>query len=150
MEEYHFDGFRFDGVTSMLYHSHGLGENFRSLADYFTMNTDTQAVTYLQLANQLIAEVKPGAVTIAEDMSGMPGMCVPVMEGGIGFNYRLAMGLPALSSFHASSISLNSCLVASERQSTNSSKSLIFQYSFRVKYIATIQNMYVKHSKPRF
>ncbi len=96
MEEFHFDGFRFDGVTSMLYHSHGLGENFRSLADYFTMNTDTQAVTYLQLANQLIAEVKPGAVTIAEDMSGMPGMCNPVEDGGIGFGYRLAMGIPDL------------------------------------------------------
>ncbi|MBR6027855.1 MAG: alpha amylase C-terminal domain-containing protein [Clostridia bacterium] len=96
MEEFHFDGFRFDGVTSMLYHSHGLGESFSSLADYFTMNTDVEAVTYLQLANTLIREVKPDALTIAEDMSGMPGMCNPVADGGIGFNYRLGMGIPDL------------------------------------------------------
>lgn len=94
MEEYHFDGFRFDGVTSMLYHDHGLGVAFSSLDMYFSMNTDVEAVTYLQLANDLIHEMKPGALTIAEDMSGMPGMCEPVKDGGVGFNYRLGMGLP--------------------------------------------------------
>ena len=93
MKEYHFDGFRFDGVTSMLYHNHGLGENF-SMDKYFTMNTDTEAITYLQLANELIHQVNPKAITIAEDMSGMPGMCEPIPDGGIGFNFRLAMGLP--------------------------------------------------------
>ncbi|MBR0159812.1 MAG: alpha amylase C-terminal domain-containing protein [Oscillospiraceae bacterium] len=94
MTEYHFDGFRFDGVTSMLYHDHALGSDFSSLAMYFSMNTDTEAVTYLQLANELIREVNPRAISIAEDMSGMPGTCVPVRDGGIGFDYRLAMGLP--------------------------------------------------------
>ena len=94
LEEYHLDGFRFDGVTSMLYHNHGLGAAFTNLRMYFSMNTDTEAITYLQLANALIREVRPAAVTIAEDMSGMPGMCVPIEDGGIGFDYRLAMGLP--------------------------------------------------------
>ncbi len=94
MEEYHFDGFRFDGVTSMLYHDHGLGTDFNSNDKYFSMNTHTEAVTYLQLANELIHSVSPKAVTIAEDMSGMPGMCLPIQDGGIGFDYRLGMGLP--------------------------------------------------------
>ncbi|MBR6351933.1 MAG: alpha amylase C-terminal domain-containing protein, partial [Firmicutes bacterium] len=94
LEEYHFDGFRFDGVTSMLYHDHGLGVDFNELSRYFTMNTDVESVTYLQLANELIREVKPSALTIAEDMSGMPGMCEPIADGGIGFDYRLGMGLP--------------------------------------------------------
>ncbi len=94
MEEYHFDGFRFDGVTSMLYHDHGLGAAFSNLKMYFSMNTDTEAITYLQLANELIHELNPAAISIAEDMSGMPGMTVKVEEGGIGFDYRLAMGLP--------------------------------------------------------
>lgn len=93
MIEYHFDGFRFDGVTSMLYHDHGMGSAF-SMDKYFTMNTDVEAITYLQLANALIREVNPKAVTIAEDMSGMPGMCEKIEDGGIGFSYRLAMGLP--------------------------------------------------------
>lgn len=94
MTEYHFDGFRFDGVTSMLYLDHGLGKAFSGYSDYFSMNTDTEAVTYLQLANELIREVNPNAITIAEDMSAMPGMCLKIKDGGIGFDYRLAMGVP--------------------------------------------------------
>jgi len=94
MTEYHFDGFRFDGVTSMLYHDHGLGTSFDSDSKYFSMNTHTEAITYLQLANELIRQVNPNAVTVAEDMSGMPGMCLPIEDGGVGFDYRLAMGLP--------------------------------------------------------
>ncbi len=94
MEEYHFDGFRFDGVTSMLYHDHGLGTDFNSNDKYFSFNTHVEAVTYLQLANELIRQVNPDAITIAEDMSGMPGMCLPIEDGGIGFDYRLGMGLP--------------------------------------------------------
>ena len=94
MTEYHFDGFRFDGVTSMLYHDHGLGTDFNTNDKYFSFNTHTEAITYLQLANELIHQVNPAAITIAEDMSGMPGMCLPIPDGGIGFDYRLAMGLP--------------------------------------------------------
>ena len=96
LEEYHFDGFRFDGVTSMIYHNHGLGASFGDYSKYFSLNTDTEAVTYLQLANALVREVNPRAITVAEDMSAMPGMCLPLEEGGIGFDYRLAMGEPDL------------------------------------------------------
>ncbi len=96
MEFFHFDGFRFDGVTSMLYHDHGLGSAFSSYDMYFSLNTDTEAGTYLQLANELIHEYNPKALTIAEDMSGMPGMCLPIADGGIGFDYRLSMGVPDL------------------------------------------------------
>ena len=96
MEIFHFDGFRFDGVTSMLYHDHGLGTAFSDYSMYFSLNTDTEAVTYLQLANDLIHELNPNAMTIAEDMSGMPGMCIPIADGGIGFDFRLGMGIPDL------------------------------------------------------
>lgn len=94
MEEFHFDGFRFDGVTSMLYHHHGEGVAFDHYDKYFHEMVDWDAICFLQLANQLIHYIKPSAITIAEDMSGMPGMCRPIDEGGIGFDYRLAMGLP--------------------------------------------------------
>ncbi|MBZ9607625.1 alpha amylase C-terminal domain-containing protein [Clostridium estertheticum] len=96
LEEYHFDGYRFDGVSSMLYHHQGLGVVFSDYSKYFSMDTDIEAITYLQFANDLVREVKPNAVTIAEDMSGMPGMCLPVDFGGIGFDYRLSMGVPDL------------------------------------------------------
>ncbi len=96
MEVFHFDGFRFDGVTSMLYHDHGLGSAFSNYHMYFSLNTDTEAVTYLQLANELIHEINPKALSIAEDMSGMPGMCIQIPDGGIGFDYRLSMGVPDL------------------------------------------------------
>ncbi len=94
MTEYHFDGFRFDGITSILYHDHGLGTDFNDNSKYFSYNTHVEAITYLQLANELIREVNPRAITIAEDMSGMPGMALPIQAGGIGFDYRLGMGLP--------------------------------------------------------
>ena len=94
MEEYHFDGFRFDGVTSMLYLDHGLGTAFTEDSQYFSMNTDVEAVAYLQLATSLVHEFRPGAICIAEEMSAMPGMCLPVSGGGFGFDYRLSMGLP--------------------------------------------------------
>ena len=92
--EYHFDGFRFDGVTSMLYRDHGLGTAFTGYDQYFSMNTDTEAVTYLQLANEMVRQVNKNAITIAEDTSALPGLAVPISYGGIGFDYRLAMGEP--------------------------------------------------------
>ena len=94
LEEYHFDGFRFDGVTSMIYNDHGLGSAFTEYSQYFSLNTNVDAITYLQLANELIHTVNPFALTIAEEMSGMPGMCIPIRSGGIGFDYRLSMGVP--------------------------------------------------------
>jgi 1,4-alpha-glucan branching enzyme len=94
LEEFRFDGFRFDGVTSMLYLNHGLGTAFSSYDDYFGGNVDWDAVVYLMLANELVHKVKPDAITIAEDVSGMVGTCRSVAEGGLGFDYRLAMGIP--------------------------------------------------------
>lgn len=90
MEEYNFDGFRFDGVTSMLYHSRGVGEGFSGNYDeYFGLNVDTEAVVYLMLANDMLHKLYPECVTIAEDVSGMPASCRPVSEGGVGFDFRL-------------------------------------------------------------
>ena len=94
LEEYGFDGFRFDGVTSMLYKNHGIGTEFGQQSDYFGENVNDDAVTYLQLANTLIHQLNKDNVTIAEDVSGMPGICATVEDGGLGFDYRLGMGLP--------------------------------------------------------
>lgn len=94
LECFGFDGFRFDGVTSMLYHSHGLGQAFTSYRDYFNGGQDGDAIMYLTLANLLIHETNPQAITIAEDVSGMPGLAIPVKSGGYGFDYRLAMNIP--------------------------------------------------------
>ena len=94
LEEFHFDGFRFDGVTSMLYYSHGLGEAFTNYGDYFNGHEDDNAITYLTIANKLIHEVNPHAITIAEEVSGMPGLAAKFEDGGYGFDYRLAMNIP--------------------------------------------------------
>ncbi|QTA85254.1 alpha amylase C-terminal domain-containing protein [Desulfonema magnum] len=96
LDEYGFDGFRFDGITSMLYLHHGLGTDFRFYDQYFDGNVDEDALAYLTLANKLIHELRPGTVTIAEDISGMPGLAFPNSGGGIGFDYRFAMGGPDL------------------------------------------------------
>jgi 1,4-alpha-glucan branching enzyme len=93
LEEFHFDGFRFDGVTSMLFFHHGL-TSFDHYDKYFKNDVDWDAVTYLQLGNELIHEYKKGAISIAEDVSGMPGLCRSPEDGGLGFDYRLGMGIP--------------------------------------------------------
>ncbi len=94
LDEFKFDGFRFDGVTSMLYYDHGLGKAFSGYADYYDGHEDDNAICYLTLANHVIHEVNPNAITIAEDVSGMPGLASPVKAGGYGFDYRLAMNIP--------------------------------------------------------
>ncbi|KAK4276454.1 hypothetical protein QN277_014602 [Acacia crassicarpa] len=95
IEEFKFDGFRFDGVTSMLYHHHGINMTFTgNYNEYFSEATDVDAVVYLMLANCLIHNILPEATVIAEDVSGMPGLGLPISEGGIGFDYRLAMAIP--------------------------------------------------------
>ena len=94
LEEYGFDGYRFDGVTSMLFWNHGLGDAFTDYGMYFNGSVDDDAWVYLNLANRVIHEVKPSAVTIAEDVSGIPGCAAPVEDCGIGFDYRMAMGEP--------------------------------------------------------
>ena len=94
LEEYQFDGFRFDGVTSMIYYDHGLGKAFTEYSFYYDGNEDTDALTYLALANQVVHEVYPGALTIAEEMSGLPGLASPISEGGLGFDYKMSMGIP--------------------------------------------------------
>ena len=94
LEEFKFDGFRFDGVTSMLYYDHGLGKAFSSYNDYYDGGQDENAIVYLTLANKLIHEVNSSAITIAEEMSGMPGLAATIEDGGMGFDYRMAMGIP--------------------------------------------------------
>ncbi len=94
LDEYHFDGFRFDGVTSMLYLDHGIARVFTGYHDYFDAGVDEDALTYLALANRVVHEVRPDALTVAEDVSGMPGLAAPPAAGGFGFDYRLAMGVP--------------------------------------------------------
>ncbi|XP_014109038.1 PREDICTED: 1,4-alpha-glucan-branching enzyme isoform X1 [Pseudopodoces humilis] len=95
IEDYRFDGFRFDGVTSMLYHHHGIGTGFSGdYNEYFGLHVDEDALCYLMLANHMIKTLHPECITIAEDVSGMPALCRPVAEGGGGFDYRLAMAIP--------------------------------------------------------
>lgn len=94
IDEYHVDGYRFDGITSMMYHHHGDFMNFDHYDKYFVSGVDWDALKYLQLANELVHQIKPHALTIAEDMSGMPGLCRKIKDGGIGFDFRLGMGIP--------------------------------------------------------
>ena len=94
LEEFRFDGFRFDGVTSMIYYDHGLGKAFTDYSFYYDGNEDDDALVYLTMANQLIHELYPEALTIAEEMSGLPGLASPISEQGIGFDYKLSMGIP--------------------------------------------------------
>ncbi|MBP5397851.1 MAG: alpha amylase C-terminal domain-containing protein [Bacteroidales bacterium] len=93
MDEYRLDGFRFDGVTSMIYWNHGLGRDFCDYEPYFDAGVDENALDYLALANMLVHELNPQAITIAEEVSGLAGLAAPLKEGGIGFDFRMSMGV---------------------------------------------------------
>ncbi len=93
IEEFNIDGFRFDGITSMLYKDHGIGKNFTSYDDYFNNNIDKDALAYLSMANKLVHEISPELITIAEDVSGYPGLGLELSKGGTGFDFRFAMGI---------------------------------------------------------
>jgi 1,4-alpha-glucan branching enzyme len=70
LEEYKFDGFRFDGVTSMMYTHHGLQVEFTgNYNEYFGYSTDVDAVVYLMLVNDLIHGLYPEAIVVGEDVS---------------------------------------------------------------------------------
>ena len=95
LDEYKVDGFRFDAVTSILYHHHGIGYGFGGgYHDYFGLQTDLDGIVYLMLANSLIHRIRPGAITVGEDVSGFPTLCREIKDGGVGFDYRLGMFLP--------------------------------------------------------
>ena len=94
LDAFHVDGFRFDGITSMLYTHHGLEKAFSGYEDYFNDTVDEDALAYLVMANTVIHSIRPDAMTVAEDISGMPGLALPVIDGGIGFDYRFSMGVP--------------------------------------------------------
>ena len=94
LQEFKFDGFRFDGVTSMLYLDHGLGKAFTNYGDYFNPNIDIEAIAYFRMANKLIHEINPNGISIAEEMSGLPGLATSTAHGGLGFDFRMAMGIP--------------------------------------------------------
>jgi 1,4-alpha-glucan branching enzyme len=94
LDAFHVDGFRFDGITSMLFTHHGLEKAFGGYDDYFSNAVDVDAMAYLTLANELIHSIRPDAMTVAEDISGMPGLALPIADGGVGFDYRFAMGIP--------------------------------------------------------
>lgn len=96
LDEFRFDGFRFDGVTSMLYRNHGLEYDFSSYEDYVSENVDLDSITYLSMANDLAHSIRPDITTIAEDTSAYPGLAAPTQDGGVGFDYRLSMGVPDL------------------------------------------------------
>jgi len=93
VDHYHFDGFRFDGVTAMIYFHRGLSAA-NSYGHYFGADVDTEALMYLTLANDLLHELNPEVITVAEEVTGLASLCRPVAEGGTGFDYRLGMGIP--------------------------------------------------------
>jgi len=93
IEEFHVDGFRFDGITSMLFYDHGLGRAFTCYEDYYGDDVDEDALSYLYLANRLVHELDSDFITIAEDVSGYPGLGGSQEQGGTGFDFRFAMGI---------------------------------------------------------
>ena len=75
MDEYMFDGFRFDGITSMLYRNHGMQGFSGNYEEYFGHNVNNDAIVYLMLANHFLHSFYPDIVTIAEVVN-LTDLCI--------------------------------------------------------------------------
>ncbi len=79
LEEFHFDGLRFDAVSNLIYRQGNRGEN-------------RDAIHFLQVMNRELKWRHPGVMLIAEDSTMYPGTTVPVDKGGLGFDYKWNLG----------------------------------------------------------
>jgi len=92
LEEYHADGLRVDGVSSMLYLNFGNNEGTPARHNRYGGLEDVDAIEFLRQVNTAVGTVCPGCFTVAEESTAWPGVTKPPYEGGLGFHYKWNMG----------------------------------------------------------
>ena len=90
--QYHADGLRVDGVSSILYLNFGIDNEADKIFNENGGEEDLDAVEFLQLTNEAVAQYFPGAMTIAEESTAWPLVTYPPEKGGLGFHYKWDMG----------------------------------------------------------
>ena len=92
LDEYHADGLRVDGVTSMLYLNFGISDKSKMRFNKYGDETDLEAVEFLKEFNYMIGNEIKGAVTVAEESTAWPMVTQPPSNGGLGFHFKWNMG----------------------------------------------------------
>ena len=92
LEEYHADGIRVDGVSSMLYLNFGVENKKDYKFNRFGTEENLEATAFLRELSRMAGERHPGAVLIAEESTAWPLVTYPPKDGGLGFHYKWDMG----------------------------------------------------------
>ncbi|KAG8075748.1 hypothetical protein GUJ93_ZPchr0006g43795 [Zizania palustris] len=102
--EYHIDGFQFHSLSSMLYTHNGFSTFTGAMEEYCNQYVDKDALIYLILANEMLHELHPDIITIAEDATFYPGLCEPTTQGGLGFDYWVNLSIPEMWLWHLENV----------------------------------------------
>ncbi|MCQ4638318.1 1,4-alpha-glucan branching protein GlgB [Anaerovorax odorimutans] len=92
LEEYHVDGLRVDGVSSLLYLNYGIDDPSQKKYNAQGGEENLHAKAFLQKLNETIGRLFPDVFTIAEESTAWPLVTYPPGEGGLGFHYKWDMG----------------------------------------------------------
>ena len=140
IDEFHADGIRVDGVSSLLYLNFGVeNEEDKRFAEDGSEN-DYTSVHFLQRANQVIEEYCPGVMTIAEESSAWPHVTGPVIEGGLGFDYKWDMGWMNDTLWFT-------CCDFENRPSEHNKLTFSLMYAYNEHYILPLSHDEVVHGK---
>lgn len=92
LEEYHADGLRVDGVSSLLYLNYGVEDPALKRYNELGGEENLHAQAFLQKLNETVGLLFPDTFTIAEESTAWPLVTYPPKDGGLGFHYKWDMG----------------------------------------------------------
>lgn len=92
IEQFHVDGIRMDGVSSMLYLNFGVGNPADKKFNKYGTEEDLDASAFIRQVNCAVGKEFPDVMMIAEESTAWPLVTYPAEDGGLGFHLKWDMG----------------------------------------------------------
>ena len=92
LENFHVDGIRMDGVSSMLYLNFGIDDPGQKKFNKYGTEEDLDASAFIRQVNCAVEAHYPDVMMMAEESTAWPLVTYPPQDGGLGFHYKWDMG----------------------------------------------------------
>lgn len=92
IENFHVDGIRMDGVSSMLYLNFGVDNPADKKFNKYGTEEDLDASAFIRQVNCAVGREFPDVMMIAEESTAWPLVTYPAEDGGLGFHLKWDMG----------------------------------------------------------